>query len=107
MSGIPLANFPALRKYKKLLEAEGHIVISPVEHNEMMGLTEEVANERYDKKAAILWDLEQVTDSEVVWMLEGWENSPGCLTEIALAKFMNIPVFAIYYTTRELEYFRV
>lgn len=107
MSGIPLANFPALRKAKKNLEVLGYDVVTPVEHNEMMGLDETVANDKYDKKTAILWDLEQVANSDCIFMLPGFSASPGCRVEIALAKFMCIPVYGLLTLAKGVDWYLV
>jgi hypothetical protein len=93
MRGIPDFNFPAFDRAAKLLRADGHKVISPAEHDRQDGF-DETNNDLtgFDMRAAILWDLEQIVNSECVWRLPGWQNSSGCKVELALADFLDLPI---------------
>lgn len=97
MRGLPLLNYPAFDAATKYLRDWGHIVYSPAEHSREIGF-DEYAITKYDEtghpitvdlKEAIMWDLNAVAESDGIYVLEGWETSPGANLEISLAKFLN------------------
>lgn len=92
MRGYPQFNFPLFDAAAALLRGDGHEVISPAEHDRESGFDEVHDDEStFDLRAAILWDLKVITESEVVWLLPGWQRSAGCRVEVALADLLGIP----------------
>lgn len=94
MRGIDRFNFPAFDEAAAALRAQGHEVMSPAEHDRECGFDETLNSlDGFDMRAGIIWDLHAVAYSECVWVLPGWEQSSGCAVELALAKFLGIPIF--------------
>jgi hypothetical protein len=96
MTGYPEHNYRAFDIEAAKLRAKGYIVLSPADHNRQMGFTDgDNQPADFDLRAALLWDLTAVTRSEVVWLLPGWQDSKGCAIEIALARYLKIPVIEL------------
>lgn len=98
MSGYPEFNFPAFFAAQKRLEADGWKVWNPaakeaegeVEADKSFSTGDNVALVKggWDYKGAISWDLQKVIHSDAIYMLPGWEFSPGASAEHATAKFI-------------------
>lgn len=112
MSGIPDWNYPAFAKAAKKLRSEGWIVHSPAENDEEEGMVDEdakktgdtelaVANGVFDYRKAYMWDMQMVIEGDGIYMLPGWENSPGARGEHAVAVFCrkNNPDYQIIYAS--------
>lgn len=94
MRGIPDFNFPAFDAARDRLNAAGHRGISPADSDRSLlkdrpgaaaaDLTPEECMQR---------DIELISMVDGIVLLEGWEYSSGAITEIAFARFRNIPVF--------------
>lgn len=94
MRGIEHFNFPAFDEAAAALRAQGHEVLNPADRDRERGFDEtRNALDGFDMREAIMWDLQAVASSDCVWVLPGWENSTGCAVELALAKFLGIPVY--------------
>jgi hypothetical protein len=79
MSGLPQFNFPAFASATHMLRREGHTVFNPAEH-EM---------DTYRENLQI--DLEWITkEADMLYMLKGWEQSPGAYAEFAVAKALGL-----------------
>jgi hypothetical protein len=98
MSGYPEFNFPAFFTAAYTLERQGWKVWNPaakdsedeVQSDGSFNTGDSVAlvANGWDYKAAILWDLDKVINSDAIYMLPGWEFSPGACAEHAVAKFI-------------------
>lgn len=99
MTGIPEFNFPAFFEAEGRLAALGWDPVNPAQKDRENGLdargltgTESPDSLGFDLRAALLWDLEQVSESAVVAVLPGWHRSKGAQSEVALAIALGIPV---------------
>lgn len=97
MSGYPEFNFPAFFAAEDTLRHEGFIVFNPAAKDAEYNLDEEacktgdhelVTEKGFDFKKAYLWDVEKVIESDGIYMLKGWEYSPGACGEHAVAVAM-------------------
>jgi hypothetical protein len=98
MSGYPEFNFPAFFTAQYTLERLGWKVWNPAakesegdvqaDQSFAAGDAKELVANGWDYKSAILWDLEKVINSDAIYMLPGWEFSPGASAEHAAAKFV-------------------
>jgi hypothetical protein len=94
MRGYEHSNFPAFDAAAERLRALGYTVISPADHDREIGfdgdrMTNGSGLEAFPMKEAILWDLQQVADCDMVYLLPGWEKSSGAAVEMALARFLD------------------
>jgi hypothetical protein len=108
MTGYPEFNFPAFNTVAARLRGEGWIVYNPAEKESEKGLDDE-ARKTGDAKLAIengfdfrevyMWDINKVINSDAIYMLPGWENSPGACGEHAVAVAMrrHYPDYQIIY----------
>lgn len=108
MSGLPGFNFPAFNKVAAEFRAAGWTVYNPAEKESEKGLDDK-ARETGDSALAIkngfdfrevyLWDIEKVITSDAIYMLPGWEASPGARGEHAVACAMkkHYPDYQIIY----------
>ena len=99
MRGIKDFNFPAFDEASAYLRALGATVVNPADHDRENGFDgtgmtghEDLSAHGFDVREALKWDLEQVSDSDAVAVLEGWENSSGAKAEVALAHALGVPV---------------
>lgn len=63
-----------------MLKADGHMVYNPAHANSFM--PEGTTYEEYMKVSFLLLDM-----ADTIYMLKGWENSPGACREHAIASF--------------------
>jgi hypothetical protein len=84
MSGLPEYNYPAFHAAAAMLRGKGYTVINPAELDD--------GNKNQDKP----WEwwmkrsLAQMMQADVIYMLEGWEDSFGALIEHDLARKLNM-----------------
>ncbi len=98
MSGYPEFNFPAFFEAEKYLTALGYKVFNPANKEQEKGTTEaksfasgdtvNLVKEGWDYRGAFAWDCEKVIYGDAIYMLPGWEYSPGACAEHAIAKFI-------------------
>ena len=98
MSGYPEFNFPAFFTAQYTLEKQGWKVWNPAEKESEGDVEKDVSfstgdakvlvSNGWDYKVAIAWDLDKVINSDGIYMLQGWEFSPGASAEHAVAKFI-------------------
>lgn len=95
MTGIPDFNFPAFEAATARLRELGIVVLSPHEHDLDGGFDPASDGTDFDLRAALEWDINAVLRSDAVIVLPGWQSSPGCTVEVAVAASMEIPVVEI------------
>lgn len=97
MSGYPDFNFPAFFKAEEYLKALGWVVFNPANKEQEKKLDEEAYKEGdpdkaaktgFDFRSAYAWDLAKVVEADAIYMLPGWEQSPGACGEHAVAVAM-------------------
>lgn len=108
MTGLPEFNFPAFNATAAKLRADGWVVFNPAEKDEEAALNPEACKTGddqlaiatgFDFKAAYMWDIDKVINSDGIYMLPGWEASPGARGEHAVACVMKYkyPNYQIIY----------
>lgn len=107
MSGIPEFNFPLFNSRAYRLRREGWTVFNPAE-KESENLSEEslvdgdpvlAAEGGFNFRDVYTWDVSKVIEADAIYMLPGWENSPGARGEHAVAVAMqkHYPEYKIIY----------
>lgn len=108
MTGIPEFNFPAFFEAQRMLEAQGWKVWNPAAKDGEADLDKEAVKKGddqlaikkgFDFRAAYEWDVLKIIHGDGIYMLKGWEKSPGALGEWAVARAMQskFPEFQIIY----------
>lgn len=108
MTGYPKFNFPAFFAAQKKLEELGWTVFNPADKDSEASLDAEAVKTGDDKLAikkgfdfreAFGWDADKVINGDAIYMLKGWEASPGARAEHAIASVMKIkyPEYQIIY----------
>ena len=108
MSGIPEFNFPAFFAAEDRLKAGGWNVFNPAAKDQELDLDKEavatgdaklVIERGFDFREAYLWDVTKIIQSEGIYMLKGWQYSPGATGEHAVAVAMkrHYPNYQIIY----------
>lgn len=98
MSGIPEWNYPAFFAAAAKLRADGWHVYSPAENDIEEDMVDDeakttgdtaqaIANGVFDYRKAYMWDIDKVVNSDGIYLLPGWEQSPGARGEHAVAVF--------------------
>lgn len=67
-------------KVEELLSSQGHAVINPVK------------NEGFEYKDYIDMGLNELTKCDILYLLDGWENSPGALLEFNYARTVGLTI---------------
>lgn len=108
MSGYPEFNFPAFFRAQNVLEGVGYKVFNPANKEQEKELNVEAykvgdaklaVESGFDFKECYLWDLTKVIEADAIYMLRGWEQSPGARGEHAVAVAMkkHYPEYEILY----------
>lgn len=109
MSGYPAFNFPKFFATEAKLKAEGWHVFNPANKDDEAGVVTNASYETGDAlalvssgwsfKDAYKWDTDRVIDADAIYMLKGWEKSPGARGEHAVAMAMQTkyPDYEIIY----------
>lgn len=110
MSGYPEWNYPSFFAAEEKLQAEGWDVKNPARKDEEMGYDDPEAKKTGDTALSIAkgvfnfreafeWDIRQILQGNAIYMLKGWEASPGACAEHATAVVMkkNYPDYQIIY----------
>lgn len=108
MSGYPEFNFPAFFAADEKLSAEGWKVWNPAAKDQELDLDPEavttgdaklVIERGFDFREAYLWDVSKIIEGDGIYMLKGWQYSPGATGEHAVAVAMkrHYPDFQIMY----------
>jgi hypothetical protein len=77
--GPPTWNFPAFEAATYMLRREGHTVFNPAEH--------EMDTYRENLQIDLDWICRE---ADMLYMLRGWEKSPGANAEFAVAKALGL-----------------
>jgi len=93
MSGMPNNGYDSFDRKEKQLREAGWIVINPAEMDRENGLEEEREFSRADYMQAARRDLIALQTVDAVYMLDGFEDSPGACWEWAYAKELGLSVF--------------
>jgi hypothetical protein len=109
MSGYPEFNFPAFFEAQNNFENHGWAVWNPankdaeadVQANESFatGDAKKLMASGWNFREVFLWDVEKVINSDAIFMLRGWQYSPGAVAEHAVAVVIkkNYPDYEIMY----------
>lgn len=109
MSGLPEFNFPAFFQAEEELKAAGWQVFNPANKEQEKELDAEAFVDGDAKKAlaagfdfreCYAWDVNRVIEGDAIYMLPGWEQSPGARGEHAVAVAMkkHYPAYQIIYS---------
>lgn len=113
MSGYPEWNYPAFFAAEDRLRKEGwDTIYNPAAKDQEMGYGDDearatgdtalsLAKGTFDFREAYAWDLMKVIEGNGIYMIPGWEQSPGARGEHAAAVAMkkNYPDYQIIYGT--------
>jgi hypothetical protein len=83
MTGIEDLNFPEFNKAAERLRAQGYEVVNPVDIN---------PDPKADWWDCIIDDILALKQCDSIYMLQGWENSPGANIEWWVAKRHNYQI---------------
>jgi hypothetical protein len=87
MRGLDNFNFPAFDAAAEYLRGFGFVVVSPAEHDRVMGFDETKDTiDEYDLAKAMEWDLQQVRECDFIVLLPGWTTSNGVASELEEAE---------------------
>lgn len=94
MTHYPHFNFPEFLHAEIQLESQGYRVYSPARHDLDNGFNPEKSLEEnnYDLESAFRWDIKSVLKSDMVVVLDGWQDSVGASIEVSVARACGIPV---------------
>lgn len=84
MNGLPDFNYPAFNAQANWLRGLGHEVENPAEHFD--------GDQTRTRKEYLVKDLAVLADCDAIWMLDGWQNSPGARLEHAYAVEIGLEV---------------
>lgn len=107
MTGYPDFNFRAFDTAAYSLRRQGWEVFNPAE-KESETLSEEsrkagdhvqARKDGFDFREVFTWDTSKVIEADAIFMLPGWEQSPGACAEHAIAVAMkrHFPEYEIIY----------
>jgi len=108
MSGLPDFNFPVFNREAYRLRREGWTVYNPAEKEcekgldpdaKLTGDSQKAIDNGFNFREVYLWDVTKVIESDGIYMLPGWEQSPGARGEHAVAVAMKkyYPDYRIIY----------
>lgn len=107
MSGIPEFNFPAFNRAAYILQREGWEVFNPAdkegetlsEESKIDGDPIKAQKGGFNFRQVYAWDISKVIEADAIYMLPGWEASPGARGEHAVAVAMkrHYPDYQIIY----------
>lgn len=103
MRGYPRFNFDAFHAAEEALQAAGWSPINPAAMDEEAGFDPDrdtVTKEM--TRAFIKRDLLAILESDCLALLPGWDRSQGALAELAVAQWLQLPVY-IYPSMTLLE----
>ena len=94
MRGCPNWNFEAFDRAKIVWERGGHQVFSPAGVDRALGYSQgQHENNHTGLRHVITMDVACICASDYIGLLSGWEHSSGATVEVALAQFLDLPVY--------------
>jgi hypothetical protein len=93
MRGLPQNNHPAFFAAAKRWEDQGHEVMNPAQTSRAMGYNGALADTDPHRRLVMYLDIGCIYHAEAVVVLPGWERSGGATVEVALAVFLQLPIF--------------
>lgn len=107
MTGYPDFNFPEFNRVAQEFRDAGWKVWNPADkegetlssESRKTGDHIKAQKDGFNFREVFLWDVDKVIQSNAIFMLEGWENSPGARAEHAIAVAMkrHYPDYEILY----------
>jgi nucleoside 2-deoxyribosyltransferase len=107
MSGYPEFNYPAFDMAEKVLRKVGFDVFNPATNDANVKKMGEAyangdsvgVNKVRDFREVYLWDITKVIEADGIYMLMGWQFSPGAIGEhsVAVAMKRHYPEYEILY----------
>lgn len=108
MSGYPEFNFPAFFQAEHTLKRQGWTVFNPANKEAEKELDQEAfatgdhvkaTAAGFNFRECYLWDVSKVIEADAIYMLKGWESSPGAVGEhsVAVAMRRHYPEYRIIY----------
>lgn len=109
MSGIPEFNFPKFFAKEQELKDDGWLVFNPANKSNEEAVTKHTSfntgnsvalvSDGWSFKEAYKWDTDKVIEADAIYMLKGWEASPGARGEhsVAMAMKSKYPDYEIWY----------
>lgn len=85
MTGKEDFNYPTFNAWENVLKMVGWQVLNPAKIGEPFGTAEEINANPKLLKAVINAELAAVAGADAIFLLEGWEKSPGARRELAVA----------------------
>ena len=85
MTGLPEWNYPAFNAAAAELRAEGHEVVNPAEMGEKYGTANEINADPQKLADLIIEELDALAMCDAIYLLPGWEKSPGTRRELGVA----------------------
>lgn len=93
MRNVPDLNMPAFDAAADRLRAAGFAIVNPADIGRNLARTMGVPPDEIADSMYLLADLHELQNCEAMVLLPGWERSRGVAVEIALCRFLNIPIF--------------
>lgn len=107
MTGYPDFNFPAFYAAAAYFKSRGWTVFNPAdkegetlsEESRVNGDAKLAQEGGFNFRDVYAWDVNRVIEADAIYMLPGWENSPGAIGEHAVAVAMrrHYPEYQIMY----------
>jgi nucleoside 2-deoxyribosyltransferase len=96
MSGLPNNGYDAFNRKAAQLKTAGWHVVNPADMDIQSGLAHDREFTRFDYMQAARRDLLALNRVDAIYMLDGYENSPGACWEWAYSKQLG---HTVYYET--------
>lgn len=96
MRGYEHFNFPAFHEASVQLKEVGIRVINPAALDEAYGfdpMQDPVTDELV--RQCVRRDVDAICQVDAVVVIKGWENSAGATAEVAVAKWLGLPVYTL------------
>jgi hypothetical protein len=93
MRGRPLYNFPRFHEEAATLEAAGYVALDPAAADEADGFDPSGPLPPCFMHEAGRRDMNMLLLADAVVVLEGWKESSGAALEVAVARWLGLPVF--------------
>ena len=97
MTGYVDFNYPKFMEVEAMLRSQGFIVFNPTnkgfdeqlsDQSKENGCTLTAIEHGLNMRDIYQWDVSKVIESDAIYVLDGYENSPGAIGELAVARAM-------------------